>query len=474
VRKVALEVVPLMWLLAILSVVHHFGWLGPYSLTVLLPLVSVGQILRVRSINLALAGGDPQRRLWLRLGVHCVLLLAPGLYLTGWGSVALPAFVALISLYVEWTGSRAWWPGVICTLVGTGLGQLGIMFDVLPSYLSKPASMAVWSVGLFGVFKIGQQLGAAAQKYEHSEGELRESQVRAKRGQRWFRALVQNVSDVIMVVDADGTIRYVSPSVQRQLGHQVDEVRTRRFDSSIDPRDAPAARDLWERLINDPDRDHRTELRLLNADGSATWHEIVARNMLADPDINGVVINHRDSHERRMEREGLAYEASHDPLTGLANRAELQRVLGEALLRQAAGAAAVAVLFIDLDGFKPINDRYGHDAGDALLVAVGRLLERSVPGAGTVARVGGDEFVVVLHDAHRADHPENVARRILDNLSAPLHLVGFGEVRVGASIGMAVAATGTTATELLRDADQAMYDAKRQGRDRLDVADHVR
>jgi diguanylate cyclase (GGDEF)-like protein/PAS domain S-box-containing protein len=480
VTGVAREAVATVGVVALLTLVHRDGWLGPYPLALLLTLVVLSQLLRVEAVNTAIFG-DPQKRLWLRIGVHFACLL-PALYLSGWGPVALVAFLALTGLYITWTGSRAWRPSVVYTVAGTVLGQAGILLGLIPSYLGKSASLAVWAVGMFGVVRVSRQLGRSVEQYERSERELREAQRQARSSESWFRALVQNVGDVIMVIDESGIVRYVSPSVQRQLGYQIDDVLDHRFDVAIDALDVPVALELWERMMRDPDRDHRAELRLVNADGIVTWHEVVARNMLHDPDIKGVVINHRDSHERRMRHDDLAYEAAHDPLTGLANRAELDRILSDALLLQVADQATgvtpsadVAVLYIDLDGFKPVNDRHGHEAGDVLLIAVARLLERSVLGADTVARVGGDEFVVVLRGVQRSDAPDSVAGRILDNLSAPVPLAGIGEVRIGASIGVAVAGgVATTAADLLRRADQAMYEAKRQGRNRFTLADEVR
>ena len=462
-------------LIVIFAIVHSHGWLGPHSLLLLIVLILLSQSFRVGRVNTLLSRGDLRRRLWLRMGVHYLLLLTPLLYLTGWGPVAALGYLATTGLYVKWIGSRAWRPAVIYTALGICVGQVGILTGFFPSYLNASAALALWLVEVFAMANIGRQLGLAVEKVERAEAQVRESQELARRGERWFRALVQNVGDVIMVLNAEGEVRYVSPSVQRQLGYDVTDIRERRLESVIDARDAAVARELWEQLLADHDRDHRAELRLVRSDGAAIWYEAVARNLLHDPDIAGVVVNCHDSHERRLQRDDLEYEAAHDPLTGLANRAELQRVLDDALLLRRAVPAdetvpAVAVLFIDLDGFKPVNDRYGHDAGDALLVAVARLLERSVLGADTVARVGGDEFVVVLCDVRRADAPDSVAHRILENLAVPLYLPDVGEIHIGASIGVATAFDEIDPAELLRRADQAMYEAKRSGRNRLKVS----
>ncbi|MGX6601475.1 diguanylate cyclase domain-containing protein [Micromonosporaceae bacterium Da 78-11] len=456
---------------------HHYGWLGTAPLPVMLILTMLTLLLRVEWFNTLLSSGDPHRGLWLRMGVNYLLVLTPTLALSGWGPVAGPAFLITTSIYLGWCGSRAWNPAVTYTVIGILLTAASELTGLIDGYVSREVTVVVTFMALTAFTRVTVQLGRSADGYERSEAELLESQRQARRGERWFRALVQNIGDVISVIDRKGIVSYVSPSVQRQLGFTREEVLGRSSTAAIDPRDTLAEQDLFARLMAEPDTDHRTELRFVGKDGASNWHEVIARNMLADPDIAGIVINHRNIHERRTLQEGLAYEASHDPLTGLANRAELFRLLGDALIVQAADVAAgtepatvIAALFIDLDGFKPINDKYGHAAGDALLIVVSRLLERCVLGADAVARVGGDEFVVMLREIRRPDDPESVARRILGHLQAPLLLPGFGEVRVGASIGIAVTGPASTAADLIRDADHAMYEAKRAGRNQFAVA----
>jgi diguanylate cyclase (GGDEF)-like protein len=161
----------------------------------------------------------------------------------------------------------------------------------------------------------------------------------------------------------------------------------------------------------------------------------------------------------------LAYHALHDSLTGLANRTLLMDRIGHALARSGRGGPAVAVLFVDLDGFKNVNDTYGHSAGDELLRSVGARLRDLLRDSDTVGRIGGDEFVIVLEPDGHGPTPELVAARVLAALAQPVTLMGELELRLTASIGIAVGRQ-LGSEELLRNADLALYAAKRAGKSR--------
>jgi diguanylate cyclase (GGDEF)-like protein len=168
----------------------------------------------------------------------------------------------------------------------------------------------------------------------------------------------------------------------------------------------------------------------------------------------------------------LAFQALHDGLTGLPNRVLVMDRIGHALARSARVELPVALLFIDFDGFKTINDTFGHGAGDQLLRTVGSRLSGLIRDADTVGRLGGDEFVVLLEPGDSRPSPELVAERILELLSQPIELGGGVEVRLTASVGIAVGLRETT-EELLRDADLALYSAKQAGKNRYVVFEHA-
>jgi diguanylate cyclase (GGDEF)-like protein/PAS domain S-box-containing protein len=217
-------------------------------------------------------------------------------------------------------------------------------------------------------------------------------------------------------------------------------------------------------------RPARAEYRVRGPNNDWIWLESTASSLLDDPDVQGIIAVSRDVTERHRTTEVLAHRAAHDPLTGLANRAELEHRLQGALHHAIASGEPLSVAYLDVDGFKPVNDSHGHAAGDDLLRRVAEALRGQVRDGDLIARVGGDEFVVVLPGVDRSA-ARATAERIRLQLAQPMAIDGPAEpVRVTASIGLAWAVASHTVASLLRDADQALYEAKRRGRDRIEVA----
>ena len=205
------------------------------------------------------------------------------------------------------------------------------------------------------------------------------------------------------------------------------------------------------------------ELVLLRADGSKRWLEVRASNLMDDPNVRGIVLNGRDVTERRAYQDALTYEATHDRLTELPNRAQFLHILGRAEERAIGEGRSLAVLFVDIDHFKVVNDSLGHGVGDALLVAVARRLVGAVRASDPVARLGGDEFVVVCEGVDLAG-AKMVAQHVLAACAAPFEIAGR-ELRITASVGIAFAEHANESAEvILRNADIAMYEAKSAGR----------
>jgi diguanylate cyclase (GGDEF)-like protein/PAS domain S-box-containing protein len=226
-----------------------------------------------------------------------------------------------------------------------------------------------------------------------------------------------------------------------------------------------------QRILDDVTDQITMDLRFSRADGRTLWcrvHSAAVRE--TDRSLRYTVSHVEDITALRQSEEDLAHQALHDPLTGLANRALLNDFLERSLARRSNPDPAVAVLFIDLDRFKLINDSLGHRAGDALLVSMGRRIEALLRPSDLVARLGGDEFVVVLDSVEHRRDPVRVAGRIRAELTAPIDIEGTEVVTTG-SIGIAVASAGDDADGLLRDADAAMYLAKSNGRDRYEIFD---
>ena len=200
-------------------------------------------------------------------------------------------------------------------------------------------------------------------------------------------------------------------------------------------------------------------------DGARREFEILFTDLSDDEYVGGIVLNARDVSERKAFEAELAHQAFHDPVTGLANRAMFSEQVRQAVARARREERAPAVIFLDLDDFKTINDSLGHAAGDEVLVEFARRLDASTRGADVAARFGGDEFAVLLEDVAESQAAANAAERILELLAQPMQ-AGHRQVTLGGSIGISVFSPGDgrDADELIRDADAAMYIAKRDGK----------
>ena len=290
-----------------------------------------------------------------------------------------------------------------------------------------------------------------------------------------FSSLVQNSTDVVMVVDADSTIRYMSPSVERVLRYEASGLEGTKLTELIHPDDKA---NVLQFLTSGEDRegDARpalTEYRMRHQDDFWLHVETLRTNLMHDENVKGIVLNTRDVSERKAFEDQLAHQAFHDSITGLANRALFKDRVEHALERQGRDGEPVSVLFMDLDDFKTINDSLGHAAGDRLLGEVGDRVKNALRQADTAARLGGDEFAILLEDGGDGVDAAEVAARILAALEGPFQLEGK-EVFARASIGIASADHTRTvgpegAEELLRNADVAMYMAKEAGKGRYQV-----
>jgi len=277
--------------------------------------------------------------------------------------------------------------------------------------------------------------------------------------EKWFRALVQNSSDVITVVDARGTVRFQTPSVTRILGHDPAQLVGTAVTDLLRPTDARRLRSALTSAARSPGRPVTLDFPVWAKDGTWCDTETTVTSLVHDPDIRGLVLNTRDVSERRRLEEKLTQQAYSDELTGLANRSFFRSKV-EMALKVALAPREVAVLFLDLDGFKSVNDTQGHHVGDELLCLVAKRLSSSVRPGDVVARLGGDEFAVLVTGPTAEEGAVWVADRVRRALSAPYVLDGR-ELTLGGSTGLAISDTGDeTADQLLRNADLAMYRAK--------------
>lgn len=288
---------------------------------------------------------------------------------------------------------------------------------------------------------------------------LRESEAR-------FRLLAENSSDIVMSLRADGAVRYVSPAIRQMGGVDPDDMVGRMAVELVLPEHRGDLIRAHLAALADPDRTITVDYRALTMSGELRWFESNMRGVRdADGGVSGTVGVVRDV-SRRKEREGeLSREAATDPLTGLANR----RAFDAALDQVIGGGGPACVAVVDLDHFKRVNDAHGHDVGDRVLVAFAELARASLRDGDLVARLGGEEFGILLPDAELLQ-ARGVCERLRALIAAAVVECDGAQVRVTASVGLAAVQPGGTRPQAMRAADAALYRAKEEGRDRLKLA----
>ncbi len=264
--------------------------------------------------------------------------------------------------------------------------------------------------------------------------------------------------DAVCIVDIDGRFLFVNASFERILGYAADEVIGRSIFNLVHPDDRVATIEQAEQVTAGALQRHFRN-RYIHKDGHSVDIQWSAR-WLPDHGVR-LGVAHEVTELRQAERE-LEHRASHDPLTGLPNRRRLQREMQYAVAHAAQTGDGLAVLFLDLDGFKEVNDRGGHDAGDRLLREVAQRLQQGLRQGDLVARVGGDEFVAMLPGCRDIETASAIAENLRTRLSPPYTLAD-GLFRLDASVGIACfPADGNDPDTLLAHADRAMYAAKRK------------
>ncbi|MFJ6083360.1 putative bifunctional diguanylate cyclase/phosphodiesterase [Streptomyces sp. NPDC092369] len=292
-----------------------------------------------------------------------------------------------------------------------------------------------------------------------------------------FRSLVQGSSDVIMIAAPNGILRYVSPAAAGVYGRPAEELVGTELAQLIHPEDLGCVvHEVRRFLAAGPPEEPITRIECRFRSGDGGWLNVEST---VNRHQGGLIFNSRDVTERVRLQAQLQHNAEHDPLTDLPNRAlftqRVQQALsGRRASDRGAGVRGTAVLFIDLDGFKAVNDTIGHQAGDELLVQAARRLQDAVRHGDTASRLGGDEFAALIvgdgsrDRTARERHILELADRLRVTLSQP-YLIDGNDVRVAASIGVAFAEPGLGAGELLRNADLAMYRAKAGGKGRVEL-----
>lgn len=359
-------------------------------------------------------------------------------------------------------------------------GSYLLVLSPTSSLSGTTAEMLPWillALGLFATLMVAALLevserrraavATALGQLEERSADLDRAMVLQQTTAARFSAMVRSSSDLTTVISSDGQIRFQSPSSAALLGVTHDDLLGTSFHALVHPED----RELWARVLAQsglvPGAEVSEALRLKASNGSYVCVETRITNLVDDPAVSGIVLNSRDVTDQKRLEDELRHQAFHDSLTGLANRALFEDRLENALARLSRTRASMGILFLDLDDFKAVNDGRGHNVGDELLKAVAERLTKTVRAGDTLARIGGDEFAVLVESSDDFGSRET-AERILESLKEPI-TIGTGEASVRASIGVAATNGRQSAQDLLRDADVAMYAAKSAGKGRVEV-----
>ena len=275
-----------------------------------------------------------------------------------------------------------------------------------------------------------------------------------------FRALISSVSDVIMTLDEKGKILYVSPAAETLWGCSSAELLSQTLIERIHPDERETIQNFLYTLIGFPKATFSQMLHFRQGQDHWRDFEVIFTNLLADPAVRGIVATCHDVTERKFHEQELRQLAFHDPLTGLPNRIHFRDRLERALLRAEEENQSIAVIFLDLDGFKNINDTLGHSYGDQLLKVISERLRSCLRKTDSAARLGGDEFTILVEEVKEAAEAIMIVERIVHAFTDPIQLKDEN-ITVSGSFGIAISTPHhDTAEELLRKADVAMYAAK--------------
>jgi diguanylate cyclase (GGDEF)-like protein/PAS domain S-box-containing protein len=546
----------------------------------LIPVILVGGQLVTTSAGLWWDRSHSRLRLHGLIGSQTILVTAV-IYATGWGPALGIGLVLMGQDALAVTGSSS--QGVVLgwTLACLAAGEGLVALRWVPSLIPIPEVHGLAVLVAIGIVFSYRSLHSALKDREQAAA-------LTDQRERRFRALVQSSSDLVFAVDATRSITYASPSCTKVLGYEPEELLGSETGTLVHPDDFDVLLHAFLGIVDDPGASVEFSIRVRHHDGTWRWLEGLAKNLLDDPAVAGMVVNARDVTERRLRLErhtamsdlgrevlrsttldasvssvvevvnrivgarhtrivvlpenidtdeptagpvpdspagltgpdaagdppdlrvavgdpeqplayievikdglmtkaeeqfvegvsaivlsaivrfgaedAIRHQALHDPLTGLPNRVLFNDRLEHSLFRRSRDARYIAVMVVDLDGFKNVNDSLGHLTGDALLIAVAERFSGRLRGFDTIARLGGDEFAILFDELHAPQDAELIAERVLDALVNPLQLPER-EVAIGASVGVSLTnESDTLAERLLADADAAMYRAKREGK----------
>ncbi len=421
----------------------------PWVLALLLPLVIfVSDDQSQRQLGSGRLDDRPLLRLILAATLATVLC-----WNAGW-SMLVPAAIVLVAVPLLIQPVRRM--GILAASVVTAAtvpGQIGVALGYIPTVV-EPAQSHLGAGWLLLIAL------AAIATMARDAGDQKASADALARTEARLRALMESSTDVLTVSGPDGLLGYVSPAAERAMGYPPADLVGRPLLDLVDAEHRPAVAARLEELAErGTDARSSMDVLVVHASLERRWYEWTFHNMLQDELVQGMVVQQRDVTERLQAQRALAHAASHDELTGLPNRGELiRRMLSS--VPQAGPGAAVAMLFVDLDLFKDVNDRLGHQAGDDVLVVVARRLAASLRAHDHLGRLGGDEFGVLLTEVRDEEEVRAVVERLVTSLEQPITLPG-ASVTIGASVGYSITTDPRTPLDrLLATADARMYETK--------------
>ncbi|MFJ9902560.1 putative bifunctional diguanylate cyclase/phosphodiesterase [Streptomyces sp. NPDC101152] len=286
-------------------------------------------------------------------------------------------------------------------------------------------------------------------------------EVDQRNSEAYFRTLVQNASDVILILDDEDRVRYASPSADQILG--VPDLEGTHLIDLVPPQDSHRVVETLGRIRSGEYQNRREHWRMARVDRASIEVEVRWSDLREEATVGGVVLTLRDVTEQRKLERQLTHQAFHDSLTGLANRVLFQERVNHALVQAQREGTVVGVLFIDVDDFKVVNDIHGHGVGDELLVALSLRLQTAVRVSDTAARIGGDEFALLVEGSATQDGVERLTENLMRVFAEPFRL-SVGPVSSYASVGVATTEDSVDSVELLTHADLALYAAKTAGK----------
>jgi diguanylate cyclase (GGDEF)-like protein len=419
-------------------VLHRLHLVGTAPLPVLLGMLGAGTV-AAQIVSRRFVAGKPTRRQLHALLALQMLSVTAIIYTIGWGATLAIGYVFVVATDLEEVGARVWRPALGWAITGIACGELAVALGIVPSYVHEPYGHGLAALTALGTSFILYLLGTKTERQARAEADLRASESN-------FRQLFADNPQPMWVYDrSTGGFLEVNGAAIAHYGYTRDEFLTRGLSDIACP-GTEGEREQQHRL-----HDGRV------IDVEVHTHELTFEERPA------ALVAIQDMTERNALEAELRHRAFHDALTPLANRALFSDRADHALARQRRQGGSLAVLLLDLDGFKTVNDSLGHTAGDDLLIGVAARLSGVLRNGDTAARLGGDEFAVLLEDLDDDDTAFEVAQRVIDEVAKPFRLSGK-EIFVGASIGIALGSHGDSADDLLRNADAAMYHAKNQGK----------